>query len=134
MRTLVLAVSLLLTASFGFAQSQPSTPTTPPQPVPEIKAGLGPCSVAFHVTDLDGNGVYNAQIHVLVRYGIFHKMDLTAATNGDGRVKFVTLPNKVKQPMDFQISYQGQNAEIVVDPAVRCDASYDVPLKIKKGK
>ncbi len=145
MRTMLIAVTLLAAASFAFGQnqlstteappqSQPSAPSSAPQPVPEITADLGPCSAAFHVTDLAGNGLYNAQIHVLVRYGMVHKLDLSAATNVDGRVKFVKLPNKTKKPMNFEVKYQDQTANYIVDPATNCNASFDVPLKVQSSK
>ena len=40
-----------------------------PQDIPVLKANLGDCSADFVVRGADGHPVYNATIHVRVRYG-----------------------------------------------------------------
>lgn len=123
---------LLLASTLTFAQAaQPSS-----QPPTEIKADLGNCSADFHVTDLAGNGLYNAKVHTLIRYGFLskRKLELEAGTNSDGKVRFLTLPDQIKKPIVFDIRYQDQTATQSYDPAVTCHASYDVPLKVSKER
>ena len=137
MRTKLLALALL--GGIAFAQnSQAPNPPQPPaqqqQAPTEISADLGSCSVLFHVTDLAGHPLYNAQVHILIRYGFLNKRktELTAGTNADGKVKFVRLPNEAKHGLHFDISYGDQRATIIMNPGTWCQASYDVPLKVSK--
>lgn len=131
MRAIVFIVLLGISAL-----AQEGTPA--PQPSPqkqaptEISADLGSCSALFHVSDLRGTPLYNAQVHVLIRYGFMSKRrtELTAGTNADGRVKFVRLPNEVKKALRFDVSYGEQTATLLMDPATRCQAEFDVPLKV----
>lgn len=137
---MVLALALLGGIAFAQNQAQPGPPPASPPPAQpkqaptEISADLGGCSALFHVTDLAGNPLYNAQVHVLIRYGFLskRKTELTAGTNADGKVKFVRLPNEVKKPLAFDVTYGGQTATLLMDPATRCQASYDVPLKVSR--
>lgn len=136
MRTTLLALMLLGGIAFGQNQAQPGPPppARPQQAPTEISADLGSCSALFHVSDVAGNPLYNAQVHVLIRYGFLskRKTELTAGTNADGKVKFVRLPNEVKKPLVFDVTYGAQTATLLMDPATRCEASYDVPLKVSR--
>lgn len=125
-----IAILLLAVSSVAFTQNAP-----PPQRPTEISADLGPCTVDFHVTDLDGKGVYNANVHVLIRYGFLskRKLELDAGTNADGRVRFTHLPVTSKKPLIFTIKYQSEAAVQTYDPDTNCHASYDIPLKVKQG-
>jgi hypothetical protein len=125
-----LAFLILLATSLTLAQGPAQPP--PAQPPTEIKADLGSCSVDFHITDLAGNGLYNAKVHTLIRYGFLskRKLELEAGTNSDGKVRFLTMPDQIKKPIIFDIQYQQQTATQSYDPAVTCHASYDVPLRV----
>jgi len=67
-----------------------------PQEIPVLKANLGDCSADFLVRDADGKPVYNATVHVRVRYGAFSvkRSDLEIGTNADGKARIEGLPNK----------------------------------------
>jgi len=121
-----LGLLLLLASALTFAQAPP------PQPPTEISADLGSCSVDFHVTGLAGNGLYDAKIHTLIRYGFWskRKLELEVGTTAAGRARFVKLPEQIKKPMVFDIRYQDQKVTQSYDPAVDCHAQYDIPLKV----
>ncbi len=126
------AVALLLSVP-ALAQA-PAAP--PPSTVTEISADLGPCVVEFKVTDLAGNGLYNAKIHTLIRYGFMskRKLELEAGTNADGRARFTHLPSSIKKPIVFDIRYAEQTASYSFDPATNCEVSYTVPLNVKAAE
>jgi hypothetical protein len=124
-------VGLVCLPSFAQAPAQP-----PPSTVTEISADLGPCAVEFKVTDLAGNGLYNAKIHTLIRYGFMskRKLELEAGTNADGRARFTHLPSSIKKPILFDIRYADQTASYSFDPATNCEVSYTVPLDVKAAE
>ena len=107
---------------------------TSKSPVTELSADLGTCSADFHVTDLAGAPLYDAKVKTTIRYGIMskRKLDLEAGTNADGRARFVKLPNELKRPMQFTVTYQNQTASFSIDPATDCTAQREVPLRASK--
>jgi hypothetical protein len=109
------------------ASSQPQSPVT------EISADLGPCSADFHVMDLAGSPLYNAEIKTIIHYGFMskRKLELQAGTNADGRARFVKLPAQSKQPLVFEVRYKDQTASLSIDPGTDCHAQRDVPLGVK---
>jgi len=134
MRTTFLAlICCVSTVAMSQTPGQAAAPTQPQSPVTEISADLGPCSVEFHVTDLAGAPLYNAQITTIIRYGFLskRKLELQAGTNADGRARFVKLPAQVKQPLTFEVRYKDQTAALSVDPGTDCQARRDVPLDVK---
>ena len=98
--------------------------------VPVIKGEAGPCSADFTVTDSASKPVYNAKIHVTVRYGFMskRKTDLEIGTNSDGKARIEGLPDKVKKPMEFQIRHGQDSRSVVHDPATDCHANFTVML------
>jgi hypothetical protein len=118
------------------SQAAPQATPAASSTVTEISADLGPCKAAFHVTDLAGNPLYNAKIKTTIRYGFLSKrrLDLEAATNADGRARFVKLPAQVKQPLQFDVVYQDQTASLGIDPATDCEAERSVPLSVGKAE
>jgi hypothetical protein len=136
-KVIMLVLSFLIPGLLA-AVSQAAQQTTPPvsSTVTEISADLGPCKAAFHVTDLAGNPLYNAKIKTTIRYGFLSKrrLDLEAATNADGRARFVKLPAQVKQPLQFDVAYQDQTASLGIDPATDCEAERSVPLGVGKAE
>jgi hypothetical protein len=136
-KVIIMALGFFLAGSpFALSQAAPQTATAAPSTVTEISADLGPCKVAFHVTDLAGNPLYNAKIKTTIRYGFLSKrrLELEAATNADGRARFIKLPAQVKQPMQFDVVYQDQTASFSIDPATDCEAERTVPLSIGKAE
>ncbi len=96
--------------------------------VPKVDGGAGACWVDFTVT-ADRKPVYNAKIHVLVRYGLLHKVDLEVGTNSDGKARVAGIPQNVKKPpLVFDIRKDHAVTTVQHDPAANCHASYDVAL------
>jgi hypothetical protein len=119
-------VSLLLTSALvaaAAAQTSNTDATT-------IDAKLGPCSADFTVTDADGKAIYDASVHVRVRYGAFgvKRMDLEVGTNSSGRARVQGLPSKAR-PLAYDVSKGDHHASVTQDVAVACNAAYDVTLE-----
>jgi hypothetical protein len=117
----------ILVATAMLAQ-QPAKPAEPEVTV--LKAGLGPCSAEFTVTDADGQPVYAALVHVRVRYGFLgvKRADLEVGTSSDGKARIVELPAKAK-PLTYDIQHGDKKAVVEQDLAKACEAKYDVTLK-----
>src|SRR5215470_8238172 len=95
-RTIPVLAGLLL-AALCSAQDASMAKPAPPQAsaeIPVMNAGAGPCSFELTIHDVDAKFVYAAKVKVHIDYGFggFHKLDLEAATNADGKLKFTGLP------------------------------------------
>jgi hypothetical protein len=101
-----------------------------PQEVPVLKANLGGCSADFVVRGADVQPVYNATIHVRVRYGFMSlkRSDLEIGTNADGKARIEGLPSKAK-PLAYDIRKDAAAAAVTQDVEAMCNASFDVALK-----
>jgi hypothetical protein len=122
---------LLSAATVGCAQTQPSPP---PQPVPVMDGGAGPCALELTVTS-EAKPVYAAivRVHVSFGFGGFHKLDLQAETNSDGRVKFTGLPAKVHHPpLEFLASKADATGMATFDPQQACQAKHELVLAAPK--
>jgi hypothetical protein len=99
--------------------------------VPVIKAELGPCSADFTVTDAENHPLYDAKIHVTIRYGFMskRKSELDIGTDSDGKARIEGLPNKVKKPLEFKISHGEMTKMLAHDPGLECQASFNVALQ-----
>src|ERR1700685_2502538 len=99
---------LITISAAVFCAAAPQTNQPPPaysndesaHKVPSIDGAAGPCSLELTVTDSNKKPVYAANIKVHIAYGLggFHKLDLEASTNIDGKVKFLGLPSRVRRP------------------------------------
>ncbi len=100
------------------------------QEVPVVRADIGPCSADFTVTDSESKPIYDAKIHVQVRYGFLskRKTDLEVGTNSDGKARIEGLPEKAKKPWVFQIRHEKLSKSVAQDPASDCHASFAVAL------
>jgi hypothetical protein len=123
----------------GSEQSNPqATPAQAPaaaQTVPVIDGGAGPCSVEFTVTIADGKPAEAATVKVHIAYGFggFHKLDLQAGTNSDGKVKFTGLPSRVRRSqLEFEASKDQLVGTATYDPATECQGKREIKLG-KKG-
>lgn len=99
--------------------------------VPVINGNLGPCTADFTVTDSTNKPLYDAKIHVTIRYGFMskRKTDLEVGTNSDGKARIEGLPTKVKNPpLEFKVSGGDQSKVVTADPAVDCHPSFTVAL------
>lgn len=103
--------------------------------VPVIDGGLGICSLELSVTTKDGKPVYAATVRVHIAYGFggFHRLDLQASTNANGKVSFIGLPSRLRRPpLEFSISKENLLGTVTYDPSVECHAKRDVPLDLPK--
>lgn len=98
--------------------------------IPVVKGGAGSCAADFVVTDVTGKGIYDAKIHVLIKYGFMglHKLDLTVGTNYQGKARVEGMPEKIKNPAAFTVSYGGQNQVLEYDPYDNCQSKHQVTL------
>lgn len=101
-----------------------------PQEVPVLKAGIGPCSADFTVTDVDGKPVYLAVVHADIRYGAMHlkRMDLEVSTNADGKARIESLPAKAK-PVAYDVKQGAKTGGATQDLAKACHAALTVVIK-----
>ena len=95
-----------------------------------IDARLGGCSADFTVKDAAGKPVYNAVVHVRIRYGLMgvKRMDLEVGTNSDGKARVVGLPTKAR-PLVFDISRGDAKASVTQDLTASCRAIHEIELK-----
>ena len=121
---------LLLAAGLGDASAQ--SPQAPP--VTTIDAALGHCSLDVAVTTADGRPAAAASVRVHIAYGFggFHKLDLEAGTNVDGKVKFTGLPSPVRRPPLRFHAFAKDNGQLTgdadYDPAAECHAQRTITL------
>lgn len=106
---------------------------TAAQPVPAIDGGLSRCSLELTITTPDGKPAAAASVKVHIAYGFggFHKLDLEAGANVDGKVKFTGLPSRVRRPpLEFHASTdKGQLVGTATfDPATECHANREITL------
>jgi hypothetical protein len=133
---LTLSITLAVLLAQQPAPAEPSaapaaeTPATKPLEVTTLDARLGPCSAEFTVKDEDGKPVYNATIHVRVRYGALgvRRMDLEVGTNGDGRARIIGLPDRAR-PLVYEVTRGETMATAGQDLEKTCKGSYDLTLK-----
>jgi hypothetical protein len=123
----ILLVGMLWLGAAAFAQQPGATSATD---VTVLKAGLGSCAADFTVRDGNGAAIYNATIHVRVRYGAFgiKRSDLEVGTNADGRARIEGLPAKAKA-LVYHIQKDGRKAAVEQQVATNCRAAYEVTLK-----
>lgn len=99
--------------------------------VPVMDGGLGPCSLELTVNGADSKPVYDAKVKVHIAYGFggFHKLDLEAGTNVDGKVKFTGLPDRVRRPpLEFHAAKDDTQGMATYDPANECQGKHDIAL------
>lgn len=133
----LLCVVFLTAITIAAAQSQqPASPAPPAPEIPSIDGGIGPCSLLLTVLTQEGKPVLGADVKVHIAYGFggFHKLDLEAYTNADGKLKFTGLPSRVHQPpLTFEASKGDRSGIATYDPAAQCDAQHDLPLDRQKS-
>jgi hypothetical protein len=112
-------------------QSNPQPTPAAAQAVPVIDGAAGPCSVVFTVTTADGKPAEAATVKVHIAYGFggFHKLDLQAGTNSDGKVKFTGLPSRVRRSLlEFEASKDQLVGTATYDPATECQGKREIKL------
>lgn len=100
--------------------------------VPVVDGALGSCRADFTVKDNSDKPIYNAKIHVLIKYGFLskRKTDLEVGTNSDGRASVTGLPNMPKRPLEFSIKSGTVEKTVSDDPSENCNAKFDVTLSV----
>jgi len=98
--------------------------------IPVVDGGLGSCRADFTVKDGSDKPIYNAKIHVLIRYGFLskRKTELEVGTNSDGKARVTGLPNMPKKPLEFTVKSGTVEKNITDDPSDHCQANFDVTL------
>jgi|SRR5215831_4836935 len=133
----LICLAFVATITIAAAQSQkPTAPAQPEQKIPTIDGGIGSCSLLLTVLTQEGKPVLGADVKVHIAYGFggFHKLDLEAYTNADGKLKFTGLPSRVHQPpLTFEASKDDRAGIATYDPAAECDAHHDLPLDRQKS-
>lgn len=102
-----------------------------PAGVPTVSAGLGPCTADFTVTDASSKPVYNANVHLKMKYGFMSKRDteLDVATDSNGKARMEGLPVKLKKPpMEFTVTKDAASQTVTADPATNCHSTFAVTL------
>ena len=100
--------------------------------IPVVDGGLGSCSADFTVKDGSDKPIYNAKIHVLIKYGFLskRKTELEVGTNSDGKARMTGLPSMSKKPLEFTIKSGTVSKIIADDPSDHCNAKFDVTLTV----
>ena len=137
-RIFVLACALLMVGPCTAASAQSNAPQatsaqapTAEQAVPVIDGGVGPCSIEFTIATADGKsaGAATVKVHIAYGFGGFHKLDLQAGTNSDGKVKFTGLPSRVRRSLlEFEASKDQLVGTATYDPATECQAKREIKL------
>jgi hypothetical protein len=100
--------------------------------VPVVDGALGSCRADFTVKDGSDKPIYNAKVHVLIKYGFFskRKTELEVGTNSDGKASITGLPNAPKRPLEFSIKSGTMEKTVTDDPSDNCNAKFDVTLSV----
>ena len=101
--------------------------------IPVVDGGLGSCRADFTVKDGSDKPIYNAKIHVLIKYGFLskRKTELEVGTNSDGKASVTGLPNMPKKPLEFAIKSGTVEKTVADDPSDTCNAKFDITLKVQ---
>lgn len=100
-----------------------------------MDGAAGPCSLELTVTAADGKPAYAATVKVHIEYGFggFHRLDLEAGTNSNGKVKFTGLPARVhRPPLEFHALKDNLEGVATYDPSAECHAKHDATLQKSK--
>jgi hypothetical protein len=111
------------------AQSPSQAPAQPPE-IPVVDGGLGACRADFTVKDGAGKPLYDAKVHVVIKYGFFsmRKTELEVGTNSDGKARVTGLPSMPKKPLEFSIKSGTVSTTVTDDPSNNCNAVFNVTL------
>jgi hypothetical protein len=144
----ILCCAFLLSAPldfFSLAQTTPNSQTGSPltnspaqlaHNVPVMDGGAGPCSIELTALSADAKPVYGAtiKVHMAFGFGGFHRLDLEASTNVDGKVNFVGIPSRVhRPPLLFRAAKNQLVGTVQYDPDTECHAKHDIMLDMPKA-
>ena len=132
--TLVAGLTTFLCPAVAQSSQQTTSPAEDPaHKLPVLDGGAGPCSLELQVRTTDGKPVYAATVKVHIVYGFAgaRRLDLQAATNVDGNVKFIGLPARVrKPPLEFHASTDKLVGTVTYDPQTECQTQHDLTLDV----
>lgn len=131
---LLVCFAILCAGQTSSNQQSPADAATDAHKIPVIDGSVGSCWIDLTVT-ADSKPVYAATVKVHIAYGFggFHKLDLEASTNVDGKVKFSGLPAKVRrQTLEFEATKDQMVGTISYDPASQCNAVHMIALEKAK--
>jgi hypothetical protein len=128
-RTTLVVLFLALFLNLSALAAAPADPKT----IAVVDAGLGPCTADFTTTDAAGQPIYAANIRVRITYGFmnFHKLDLQAGTNAEGKARFIGLPSSPKQGLFFLASEGDREGSAFDDPGKTCKTQFTIVLRKK---
>jgi hypothetical protein len=126
-RISILLLILVVCLSPLFAQDERNTNGPAPGQVPVISADLGDCSAEIHVTGSKLHPLYKAKIETEIKYGFggFHRLSLEIYTDVNGRARFEGLPERPRQPLSFEVTYEGRKTAVIVHPIQQCHGTYE---------
>jgi len=101
--------------------------------IPVVDGSRGSCRSDFTVKDCSDKPIYNAKIHVLIKYGFLskRKTELEVGTNSDGKASVTGLPSLPKRPLEFSIKSGTVEKTVTEDPSDNCNAKFDVTLSVR---
>lgn len=71
----------------------------------------------------------DVKVHIAYGFGGFHRLDLEAGANVDGKVRFTGLPSRVKRPpLEFRASKDQWMGMATFDPLTECQAKREITL------
>jgi hypothetical protein len=120
---------LVIIASSLASGTTPSDPQASPA-VAIVDGEAGPCSVEMTVTDVKGNPVAGAKIHVEVNHGFLglHQTYLEVQTNVEGQGKFIGLPENMDEVLYFHASKDDMRGTAFDSTAKHCHAKHFIVL------
>ena len=120
----------------SFAQEEATPKDSPPAQIPVISADLGECSADIRVISTKREPLYKAKIETLIKYGFggFHRLTLEIYTDVDGKARFEGLPERPRQPLAFEVTYEGRSTTVIVHPVQKCHGSYEAIVTNKPVK
>jgi len=127
--------SLWIFAAFVACAAAYGQESSSTQKVPVIDAGLGSCALDLTIMTQDGKPAAAADVKVHIAYGFggFHKLDLEAGANSDGKLRFTGLPAKVRRPpLEFQVSKGELTGVATYDPEKECQAKHEIVVEKPK--
>ena len=125
-------LSVLLAGAAAQTSQNTAPAQQPAQEIPVIDGALGPCSLQLTLMDGNARPVYAAKVNVHIAYGFggFHKLDLEASTNVDGKIRFTGLPARVHNaPLVFHAIKDQLTGFANYDPASECQGKHDIVMK-----
>jgi hypothetical protein len=128
-----IALILLILGMPLFPSAQSQTSPSDPKTIAEVDAGIGSCTADFTINDDTGKPVYAANIRVHITYGFMnlHKFDLQVGTNGEGKARFIGLPENPKQGLFFHASEGEREGSAFDNPGNTCKAQFTVVIRKK---